>query len=714
MSSAMNEQQIRDAMTQPDCPWPAVAGGIAALYRNNKTALADALVDDAESVLLPEKNLNALLPLYQVRAKAGSLPKGVASWTQKIAQVMSAEWEQKALIDQAGFDSGISAEEAFRRLLLLFALREGTVCYDKTWGTGVVGKIDYFYKRVDIDFRKKRGHQLALSYAAEKLLLLDEHHLLYWRHQKPAELAEKVKTQPLEIVKQAIRSFGPLSAVQLQEKLVPEIVEEAKWKSFWEAARKLSKTDKGIQIPAPRTEAIKLIEASESDDISHDLNGLAGERNLETLVKRFEELVEEVGQGGLTDQQRGILQDRLAFAVKGAWPRQLTVLARVKMAAVALGVDDEANPATAAVARFFDADIFLETLKKLPARHSALFLRYLAGHDRERLETMMLSRMSHMDIGSMSEVINYLLENAQEKKAADIFRAAIDSRNPGIEILSWLSRSMEKVAAWNLGPMNQILNFMVDEIEKDYSGDQLKAQNQLKERFGKSDWMKSAMAQLDETQRANLTLRVKQSTGWSMLDRQSQLAVMVKLYPELETLIAMSTKEEAVKPKGPLTSIRSYEERKEQLQRIVNFEIPKVAKEIALAREYGDLRENFEYKAAKDAQALLFRRRDEMAAQLAKVTPTDFKDMPTDKVGPATAVELTYGDGKSETFYLLGEWDSDPTLGIISSNSRMAQVLTGRVAGEHLMVPTEHGDATCTIASVNPLPLNIRQWILRK
>jgi len=139
-----------------------------------------------------------------------------------------------------------------------------------------------------------------------------------------------------------------------------------------------------------------------------------------------------------------------------------------------------------------------------------------------------------------------------------------------------------------------------------------------------------------------------------------------------------------------------------------------VAKEIALAREYGDLRENFEYKAAKDAQALLFRRRDEMAAQLAKVTPTDFKDMPTDKVGPATAVELTYGDGKSETFYLLGEWDSDPTLGIISSNSRMAQVLTGRVAGEHLMVPTEHGDATCTIASVNPLPLNIRQWILRK
>jgi len=190
--------------------------------------------------------------------------------------------------------------------------------------------------------------------------------------------------------------------------------------------------------------------------------------------------------------------------------------------------------------------------------------------------------------------------------------------------------------------------------------------------------------------------------------------VMVKLHPELEALIAKASKQETVKPKGPLTSIRSYEERKEQLQRIVNFEIPKVAKEIALAREYGDLRENFEYKAAKDAQALLFRRRDEIGAMLAKVTPTDFKDLPCDKAGPATSVEIKYGDGRTEEFYLLGEWDTEPSMHIISSNSRMAQVLNGHVAGDSLMIPTEEGDATCVITAIKPLPEKIRLWIERK
>jgi len=308
-----------------------------------------------------------------------------------------------------------------------------------------------------------------------------------------------------------------------------------------------------------------------------------------------------------------------------------------------------------------------------------------------------------------------LMENGKERTVADIFRAAVETRAPGVEVLSWLSRNMDKVAAWNLGPMNLILNFMVDEIENTYSGDELKAQNQLKERWSKSDWMKSAMGQLEPAHREVLVMRVKNSSGWAVLDKQSQLAVMVKLHPELEALMAAAAREEQEdKPKGPLTSVRSYEERKEQLQRIINFEIPKVAKEIAVAREYGDLRENFEYKAAKDAQALLFRRRDEIGAMLAKVTPSDFKDMPAEKAGLATTVEVRYGDGRTEEFHLLGEWDTDPTLRIISSNSRMAQVLSGHVAGDSLMVPTEDGEETCTIAAVKPLPEHIRMWIERK
>ena len=712
MSNLLNADQIKEAIERDDCPWPTVESSLKALYRSGPKAQADSLSDLAATALEASGNFDGWLGVMEVRTSASG--ESGSDWTARVLKVIGSEWEQKALVEQAGFDSGISAGEAMRRLRLLRGLKEGAVCFDKTWGTGVVGKTDYFYKRVDIDFRKKRGHQLALSYAAEKLLLLDEHHILYWRHQKPAELIDLVKSKPGEAFKLALRSFGAMSAVQLQEKMVPDVLDEKQWKSLWDAARKELKADKTVQIPSNKKDPIRLIDEARANDVSNDLNGLAAERNLETLALRFEELAEEIGQGGLTDQQRGILQDRLAFVVKGAWPRQLTLLIRTKMAAVSLGIDDESKPELAAIEKFLDEEIFMETLRKLPVKHSARFLRYLSAYSKDRIDSMLVALLKKMDIGSMAEVINYLFEQGQERQVAEIFRSAVDTREPGIEILSWLSRNMEKVAAWNLGPMNQMLHFMVDEIEKDYNGDQLKAQNQLKERFNKSEWMKSAMVQLDEAQREVITMRVKNSSGWSMLDRQSQLATMVKLFPELEALMASSSKQEQSAPKGPLTSIRTYEERKEQLQRIVNVEIPRVAKEIALAREYGDLRENFEYKAAKDAQALLFRRRDEIAAMLAKVTPTDFKDLPTDKAGPATSVTLTYGDGKVETFHLLGEWDTDPTLSIISSNSRMAQVLSGHVAGDSLMVPTENGEATCTVTAISALPDKIRLWIERK
>jgi len=713
MASLMTEEQIQDAIVSPDCNWTAVANGLSAMYKADKTKAADELAAAAEAVLKEQNKLDDLLKIFAVKAKHGIKAPASATWAATVQQVLGNEWEQKTLFEQAGFDAGVADQEAFRRLALLRSLKNGTVCYDKTWGTGVVGKIDYFYKRVDIDFRKKRGHQLALSYAAEKLLLLDESHILFWRHQKPAELDEMIKKNPGQVIKISLHSFGPLSAIQLQEKLVPDIVEEKKWKGFWDAARKQLKVDKAVTVPAARTEPLRVIEVADGDD-SDDMNGMLAERNLEILAKLFEEYADEFGTSGVTEQQRKILQDRLAFVVKGAWPRQLALLIRTKMAASSLGIDDESNPSLAAIEKFTRPEVFVETLKNLPVKHSALFLRYLTAYNKEKVEAMMIELLSHLDIGSMSEVINYLIETQQEKRAAEIFRAAVDTREPGIEILSWLSRSMEKIAAWNLGPMFQILNFMIDEIEKDFNGEQLKAQNQLKERFNKSDWMSSALAQLDSAQREVFTMRIKNSSGWLTLDRQSQLATIVKLYPELEALMASSDKETEAKPKGPLTSTRSYEERKEQLQRIINFEIPKVAKEIALAREYGDLRENFEYKAAKDAQALLFRRRDEIGEMLSKVSPTDFKDLPSDKAGPATTVELTYGDGKVETYYLLGEWDSNPALGIISSNSRMAQVLTGHVQGDHLMVPTENGEATCTISAINPLPEKIRLWIQRK
>ena len=48
--------------------------------------------------------------------------------------------------------------------------------------------------------------------------------LIYWRHKMPDELNAKIKKEPGEIVKMAIGSFGPMSAIQVQERLIPEVI----------------------------------------------------------------------------------------------------------------------------------------------------------------------------------------------------------------------------------------------------------------------------------------------------------------------------------------------------------------------------------------------------------------------------------------------------------------------------------------------------------
>ena len=72
---------------------------------------------------------------------------------------------------------------------------------------------------------------------------------------------------------------------------------------------------------------------------------------------------------------------------------------------------------------------------------------------------------------------------------------------------------------------------------------------------------------------------------------------------------------------------------------------------------------------------------------------------------------LRYGDGREERYYILGVWDRDESLGIISSESRMAQALEGRRVDEEVTVPSESGQAMCRITAVTGLSDEVRKWI---
>jgi transcription elongation factor GreA len=132
-------------------------------------------------------------------------------------------------------------------------------------------------------------------------------------------------------------------------------------------------------------------------------------------------------------------------------------------------------------------------------------------------------------------------------------------------------------------------------------------------------------------------------------------------------------------------SWESLERRKTEYTELVQKKIPANSKEIAIARSYGDLRENHEYKSAKEMQKVLMRRKEELEAQLTRARGTDFSNAKTEVVSIGTVVQcMDLNENKGETFIILGAWDFDAGKGIISYLTPVGQALLNKKVGDEV------------------------------
>lgn len=127
-------------------------------------------------------------------------------------------------------------------------------------------------------------------------------------------------------------------------------------------------------------------------------------------------------------------------------------------------------------------------------------------------------------------------------------------------------------------------------------------------------------------------------------------------------------------------------------------------REIKKAVEYGDLRENAEYKAALERQEVLTSRTRQLRERLHEIESIDLSKIPTDKVAYGSIVEL-YDADKDETvtYRLVTPEESDPSKGFISSVSPIGRSLMGKEEGDEVRVQTPAGLRTFEINKLKTL-----------
>jgi transcription elongation factor GreA len=135
------------------------------------------------------------------------------------------------------------------------------------------------------------------------------------------------------------------------------------------------------------------------------------------------------------------------------------------------------------------------------------------------------------------------------------------------------------------------------------------------------------------------------------------------------------------------------EKMKAELEQLEKIERPKITQQIAEARDKGDLSENAEYDAAKEAQGMLEMRISKLKDIVTTSKVIDETQLDTSKVSILTTVRLMNNDTKKEqVFKLVPDNESDLKTGKISVNTPIAKGLLGKVIGETAEIVLPNGN----------------------
>ena len=583
-------------------------------------------------------------------------------------------------------------------------LKPGTFCLHKSWGFGRVREWNLLLNQIVIDFATKKFHPMQAQYAAENLTPLAPEHFLVRKATDIASIKNLTKENPLALVQNILESLdGRASAQQIGEWLIGDIFTEAEWKRWWESTRKALKTSGGFSIPAKKTDPIQI----RGEGVSHADELLAAfnkAKQPKQQIAAFEQIVNSYEQFKEPEKQ---LQP-IVVAIENAAARNQKLHPELAFQLI-IARDD----LLAAIPSLHTTHIGL-TLHKMiveeEKRLSSILPNLPAAKEKRVLQALPAAlgtgwteralRLMEARHGRMvAQIPRILNETGQHAELRTMLERSIREHSATSEMLIWLCGEKKN---WDDLITPDLLWAILAALEREQHYATPRASRLLKALVDDRELLGEMFKKVDVGLARDAMRRLQVTPLFDELTKRSLLARMVKVYPELESMIAGAETQEKA---ALIVSWSSLEKRRAEYEEIVKVKIPENTKEIAIARSYGDLSENFEFKAAKQMQSVLMRRKSELEQMLHDARGTSFENPDTSRVSIGTIVTLRSTEGnKDETYTILGAWDGDPDRHIISYQTAIGQALLGHEVGETISLNRDEGTAQFTIASIQPAP----------
>jgi len=567
------------------------------------------------------------------------------------------------------------------------AFDAGNFVHHRSWGIGRI--VEVKDDEVVIDFVGKKQHSMSLKMAVGALAILPKDHIWVLRStMKRATLQEKVKSDVAWALKVVVRSFGNAAGMKkIKEELVPAILTASEWNRWNAEARKVLKQDAEFgNVPEdPDRYTVRDTPMSFEEKTA---NRFRAERDFFARVQTIREFL-DVAQpdsehfGELLAYFTGILASTSAVNEEVVASHLLVSRIVSQFPYVNPGVELDFKSLYARIGdlavlfrRLDSADLRKELL--LAIRRDledwpACFRRLFAVHPDKFLVDELVRAERWDDVGAL------ITETTARYR---------DDREPFV----WMARTvLEEPWAARFGiPLERILIgliYLLDITSREIESKREVAANrklnrQIQEYLFEQEKL---LDHLMKSDRESITRLFTLVSDVRDLDPSIKIGLRHRILTRFPDFRFLGGEEKEVVSMGQLTTRKSFEDKQRALRTMVEVDIPEVAKEISTAMAKGDLRENAEFKAAKEKQGLLQAAATRLKEDLERARIHDQTKVDTSSVAFGTVAVLeNLATGATERYTILGPWESNPAANVISYLSPFGMELCNHRMGEEL------------------------------
>jgi len=568
------------------------------------------------------------------------------------------------------------------------AFDKGNFVFHRTWGVGRIASIKG--DEILIDFAKKRSHPMGLQMAVDVLQTLAKNHIWVlkatWKKEK---LHEKVKNDPEWALKTIILSFGnSCDFKKIKAELSPAVLTAGEWTAWSTKAREILKSNPGFGVSPDNIDIFTIRERPITME-EKLYNEFKAERNFFDRAATIRAYA-NVDQGD-PEADSEYFTEMLAYLT--GFLKNTNQNSENTVISYLLLKELSGTYHQAAEGLSLDFYQIFKSISNVPALYRNLkdtkfkeeFLRQIRLFIPEWAEIYI--KLFPYALNSL--IISDLEKNGYVEQLTEMTLNCFENYREYREAVVWLFKnavSAEWFIAANIPFEKQlitliyILNLSYRDIEnRRDTQENRKVNKQIYAILFKEGYLDSYINQADTDSIIRMYAFINDVKDLDPQDKMNLRSKILDKHPDFK----FSDEVEKKVSHGLMITAAKYEEMQKQLIHIMEVEVPANSKEIGYALSLGDLRENAEYKFAKEKQEQLNNQVARLKEDLERAQIFDPRSVNTAKVSFGTRVVLRNESANStEEYTILGQWESNPDNNIISYLSPFGGVLLNKIPGE--------------------------------